>query len=130
MQEMMERLAMSQRDRDRLVMIRSVNEGKRTQVEASKLLGLSTRQVRRLQDRVREQKDVGVMHKLRGRPSNNRVQEEQKRQVLGLYRSDYGGDYGPTLFREKLCEQHGIVLCAETLRQWLLSAGLWERKRK
>ena len=130
MPELMERLAMSQRERDRLVMIRSVNEGKRTQAEAAKLLCLSTRQVRRLQERVRREKDVGVIHKLRGRPSNSGVEEAQKRRVLGLYRSDYGGDYGPTLFSEKLSEQHGIKLCAETLRQWLLSAGLWQRKRK
>jgi hypothetical protein len=49
---------------------------------------------------------------------------------LALYRSDYGGDYGPTLLAEKLAEQHAIRLSPETLRHWLLSAGLWQRQRK
>jgi hypothetical protein len=58
------------------------------------------------------------------------LDDDQKRRVLELYRSDYGGDYGPTLFSEKLLEQHQIEVCPETLRGWLLSAGLWQRKRK
>jgi transposase InsO family protein len=125
-----ERMEMSQRERDRLVVIRSVNDGKRSQVEAARLLGLSTRQLRRLQRRVSREKDSGVIHKLRGRPSNNACAKELKKKVLSLYREDYGGDYGPTLFSEKLCEQHEIALCPETLRHWLLGEGLWQRKRR
>jgi len=121
---------MSQRDRDRLVIVRSVNEKVRSQVEAAELLGLSTRQVRRLQRRVDQEQDAGVIHKLRGRASNNASALELKDRVLRLYRSDYGGDYGPTLFAEKLLEKHKIVLCPETLRHWLLKAGLWQRKRR
>jgi hypothetical protein len=130
MPEIQERMEMSQRDRDRLVVIRSVNEGRRLQVEAARVLGLTTRQVRRLQRRVRKEKDGGVIHKLRGRSSNNACSEEVKAKVLALYREDYGGDYGPTLFSEKLAEQHAIDLCPETLRHWLLAAGLWQRKRR
>lgn len=125
-----ERIEMSQRERDRLVVIRSVNEGKRSQVEGACLLGMSTRQLRRLQRRVAREKDPGVIHKLRGRPSNNACVKELKTKVLLLYRNDYGGDYGPTLFSEKLVEQHGIALCPETLRHWLLEAGLWQRRRR
>jgi transposase len=130
MPEVQERIEMSQRERDRLVLIRSVNDGRRSQVEAARVLGISTRQVRRLQRRVRKEKDQGVIHKLRGRPSNNTCSQEVKKKVLLLYREDYGGDYGPTLFSEKLAEQHGIDLCPETLRHWLLKAGLWQRKRR
>ena len=130
MLEVQEWMEMSQRERDRLVVIRSVNDGKRSQVEAARVLGISTRQVRRLQRRVTKEKDSGVIHKLRGRPSNNAASQEVKKKVLSLYREDYGGDYGPTLFGEKLAEQHGIHLCPETLRHWLLGAGLWQRKRR
>src|SRR5690349_19148699 len=120
MPEVQEWIEMSQRERDRLVVIRSVNEGKRLQVEAARVLGISTRQVRRMQRRVMKEKDRGVIHKLRGRPSNNACSDEVKRKVLSLYREAYGGDYGPTLFAEKLSEQHEIRLCPETLRHWLL----------
>ena len=130
MPEVQERLEMSQRERDRLVVIRSVNDGKRSQVEAARLLGLSTRQLRRLQRRVSREKDSGVIHKLRGRPSNNACEKALKKKVLSLYREAYGGDYGPTLFSEKLSEQHEVHLCPETLRHWLLGAGLWQRKRR
>jgi hypothetical protein len=91
-------IGMSQRERDRLVVIRSVIDGKRSQGEAARVLGLSTRQLRRMQRRVDREKDVGVIHKLRGRPSNNACSVELKERVLSLYRTDYGGDYGPTLF--------------------------------
>jgi len=121
---------MSQRDRDRLVVIRSVNDGKRSQVEAARMLGISTRQMRRLQRRVKREKDQGVIHKLRGRASNNACSDEVKKKVLSLYGNDYGGDYCPTLFSEKLSEQHAIHVCPETLRRWLLKGGLWQRKRR
>jgi hypothetical protein len=125
-----ERIAMSQRERDRLVVIKSVMDAKRTQVEAARHLGLSTRQVRRLQRRIERDGDVAVVHRLRGRPSNSRRDDGLRQRVLALYRSDYGGDYGPTLLAEKLTEQHAVVLSPETLRQWLLRGGLWQRRRK
>ena len=66
MPEIQERIEMSQRDRDRLVIVRSVNDGVRSQVEAAELLGLSTRQMRRLQRRVSLEEDAGILHRLRG----------------------------------------------------------------
>ena len=56
MPEVQERMEMSQRERDRLVVIRSVNDGKRSQVEAARMLGISTRQMRRLQRRVKKER--------------------------------------------------------------------------
>ena len=130
MPEMAEWIEMSQRDRDRLVVIRSVIDGQRSQVEAAVHLGLSTRQVRRLQRRVLLEQDRGVIHRLRGRRSNNATDAQVKEKTLSLYTSDFGGDYGPTLFSEKLSQQHRLALCPETLRRWLLEAGLWQRKRR
>lgn len=34
-------------------------------------------------------------------------------------------DFGPTLAQEKLTEQHHINASFETLRQWMISDGLW-----
>ena len=42
-----DRIAMSQRERDRLRVLHSVLDGQRTQAEAARLLRLSTRQVAR-----------------------------------------------------------------------------------
>ena len=40
-------------------------------------------------------------------------------------------DFGPTLAAEKLREVHGITLGRETLRLWMVEAGLWlDRKQR
>jgi len=50
--------------------------------------------------------------------------------VLAIVREWYW-DFGPTLAAEKLREVHGIVLGRETLRLWMIEAGLWlDRKQR
>ena len=124
-----DRIEMSQRERDVLKVMSLVLKGDRTQSEAARLLKRSVRQVRRLQRRLEGRGDVGVMHELRGRPSNRAMDEAVKRQALSLCRECYG-DFGPTLAAEKLSEGHGLTVGRETLRGWLLAAGLWQRKRR
>ena len=123
-----DRIAMSQAERDRLKVMASVLGGDRTQAEAGRLLGRSVRQVRRILRRLQCEGDGGIIHKLRGRPSNNRKEAELRQAVLRICRQDYP-DFGPTLAAEKLA-QRGRVVCDETLRQWLMAEGLWKRKRK
>jgi hypothetical protein len=123
-----DRVAMSQRERDVLKVIQSVVDGKRSQAEAARLLDLSSRQVRRLQRRLVERGDASLVHGLRGRPSNRRHDETFRAKVVRAYKRRYG-DFGPTLASEKLADE-GMTVCPETLRGWLLQAGLWERRRK
>jgi hypothetical protein len=123
-----DRIAMSQRERDRLKVMGSVLEGRRTQVEAGRLLDLCVRQVRRIQRRLEKEGDAGVVHRQRGRRSHRAKEASLKQAVLEAYRERYVG-FGPTLAAEKLREQ-GWVLDHETLRRWLLEARLWERQRK
>src|SRR5207253_11023200 len=50
--------------------------------------------------------------------------------ALAIIRERYG-DFGPTLAAEKLREVHGIALGRETLRLWLIAAGMWaDRKQR
>jgi hypothetical protein len=44
--------------------------------------------------------------------------------VIGLVRERYA-DFGPTLAPEKLQEYHDIRVATETLRQWMIAAGIW-----
>jgi hypothetical protein len=48
--------------------------------------------------------------------------------VLAIVRERYT-DFGPTLAAEKLSELHGLDLGVETLRQWMIGAGLWVRRK-
>src|SRR5579872_587305 len=123
-----DRISMSQPERDVLQVLHRVLDGSLTQVEAARLLRLSTRQVRRLQHRLDRQGDQAVVHGLRGKPSNHRIDPTLRRKILAAYRRDYP-DFGPTFASEKLAEQ-GLAISAETLRQWLLAEGLWHRQRR
>jgi hypothetical protein len=123
-----DRLPMSQRERDRLRVLHSLMEGQRTQVEAARLLRLTPRHVRRLQQRLLQGGDAALIHGLRGQPSNNRKDAKLRRQVLQIYRKDYP-DFGPTFAAEKLADR-GLEVSADTLRCWLLAEGLWQRQRR
>jgi Helix-turn-helix domain len=123
-----DRIAMSQGERDRLKVMTLVLEGRRTGPEAARLLKLCIRQVRRIRRRLEAKGDAGVVHCLRGRPSNRAKSDELRLAVLSRYRERYMG-FGPTLAAEKLTAED-LAVSDETLRNWLLKAGLWERKRR
>lgn len=120
---------MSQRERDVLGVMSLVLSGERTQVEAARLLSRSVRQVHRLVGRLKAQGDRGVVHGLRGKPSNRRADPAVRKQVLSLYRRKYPG-FGPTLAAEKLLEDDRLSVAVRTLREWLLAEGLWQQKRR
>lgn len=122
------RVEMSQRERDVLKVMQPVLDGQRTQAEAARLLKLSTRQVRRIQQKLEEHGDAAIVHGLRGRPSNHRHDPRFQAQILQAYQRRYP-DFGPTLASEKLGAE-GLHVGAETLRRWLLDAGLWQRRRQ
>lgn len=120
---------MSFRELKKLKVLHAVLERRFTQKAAAAKLDLSERQVRRLVKSIREFGDGGVIHRSRGRPSNRKHPDRLKAEVLKLYQKKYT-DFGPTLACEKLLELDGLRVSRETLRQWLISAGIWRKKRK
>ena len=112
-----------------LHVIRKVLEKEIRQVEASEILSLSCRQIRRIVKRVKREGDRGVIHRSRGRPSNRRILEEMRGRVIQLYRSQYS-DFGPRLASEKLEERDQVKVNEETLRLWLVESGDWKKRRK
>jgi transposase len=115
---------MSYEELDRVGVIERVIEKRLTQREAARMLGLTSRQVRRLR-RVYERDGARALaSKHRGRPSNRRLSAELRREALATVRSQYEG-FGPTLAHEKLTELHGLQLSVETLRHWMIEDGLW-----
>src|SRR5215468_4236544 len=118
-----DRIPMSQKERDVLKIMHAVLRGERTQAEAARLLDKSTRQVRRLQRRLQADGDAAIIHRLRGRPSNHQLDPKLRQAVLDAYRQRYA-DFGPTFAGEKLA-QEGLAVQPQTLRRWLIAAGLW-----
>ena len=120
---------MSMKELRRLKVVHAVLDKRFTQKAAASKLDISERQVRRLVKSVREFGDRGVVHRGRGRPSNRRYSDRFKAGVLKFYEKKYP-DFGPTLAAEKLLELDGLSVNRETLRQWLMSSGLWSKRRK
>ena len=124
---------MTAKERDRLKVLHEVNKRHIPQKQAAAELGLSVRWVRQLLVRWRARGDGALRHGLRGRASNRKTPAAVKQQVVALYREKKQArlwhDYGPTLAAEELAEQHGIRISRETLRQWLIEAQLWRRRR-
>ena len=120
---------MSVTELKRVHVIRQVMNKALRQREAGEVLGLTTRQVRRLIQRVRAEGEAGLVHRSRGTPSNRQYRPALKALVLRLYVKHYR-DCGPTLAAEKLAERHGITLSAETGRGWLRAAGVTHFQRR
>lgn len=113
----------------RLHIIQMLFEKKIRQKEAANLLDLSVRQVRRIAKRIRLEGCKAIVHKLRGKPSNRKKSCDLKEKVLNLYRTSYS-DFGPTFAAEKLSDLDNIKVGRETLRLWLIEAGLHKKRRK
>jgi len=119
---------MSRKERERLKLLARVKRAELKLKEAAEISGVSYRQCRRQYKRYRELGDRGLVHRSRGQPSNRGHSAEFKQQVLTRYQERYP-DFGPTLAAEKLVAE-GQEVDHETLRRWLLAAGLWQRRRK
>src|SRR5256712_943916 len=124
-----EMLVLSTKDRDRLKVLHEVKRKHLTQRAAAQQLGVSDRWVRKLLRRVKKEGDRGVVHRGRGRRSNRRLPEKVRRPALKLLQAQYR-DFGPTLACEYLAKDHQVKVSKETLRQWLIGAGLRRVKRR
>ena len=121
---------MTQQDRDRLVALKKAQKGLITQRQAAGEIGQSERHVRRLLKRLRGKGDAALVHGLRGRRSNRKLDEKIQRAAMKiLSRAVYSG-FGPTLAAEYLADRHNIHAGRETVRSWMMEGKLWHAKRQ
>jgi transposase len=124
----MERIGMSQEERDRLDWLKRARDKKMTQREAAERMGVSERWVRRLLQRMKEEGDRVVVHGLRGRASNRKIATQVQAQALEMVQRPEWHDFGPTFASQQLAKGHGIQVSEETLRRWMMEAGLWKSR--
>lgn len=117
-------VTMTDRELYRLGIIQRVFDRALLQRDAADILELSVRQVQRLVRLYRTDGATAFASSRRGRPANNRINEEIRCKTLDLIRCHYS-DFGPTLATEKLAERHHINLSVETVRNWMTADGLW-----
>ena len=124
---MEERLTMTTREIDKLRVIRQVLEHKLRWRDAVAQLGLSARQIARLCVRVHTEGNKGILHRLRARPSNHRLDPKLLPRALELVKRHYS-DFGPTFACEKLRERNRLTLSISTLRRGMIADGLWRSR--
>ncbi len=123
-----ELLTMSKKELTRLGIMKRLEERRMRQKEAAAILDVSARHVRRLLCSYRDHEEAGLISKRRGKPSNNRLKPEIKRQAIDLLHSRYD-DFGPTLAHEKLTEVHEVILSVESVRQIMIAEELWKPRK-
>jgi transposase len=121
---------MTQRDRDRLVVLKKAFKKLIKHSQAAQELNLSARQVRRLLRGLKEEGDKVVVHGLRGRPSNRKISQAEREKIIGILRQEIYRGFGPTLASEYLAKKHKLVIGREALRQEMISAGLWRAREQ
>jgi len=122
-------LLMSQTDRDRLETLKRAKEKLITQGEAGEALGVSIRQVQRLLAGLKDRGDKAVIHALRGRASNRRIEEGMEEQAVRILSAPVYAGFGPTLAAEYLGKKHGIEVSRETVCKWMIGGKLWRGKK-
>jgi transposase len=120
---------MSKKETQRYAVISQVIAGQQSQALAAQQLGLSVRQIKRLCKAVRTGGSSALISKRRDQPSNRRICHARKSTIMTLVHAHYS-DFGPQLASEYLASQHHQHISAETLRQWMTEAGLWQAKSR
>ena len=126
----MERIGMSQEERDWLDWLKRARDEKITQREAAERMGVSERWVRKLLQRMKREGDRVVVHGLRGRASNRKIAAQVEARAMEILKQPDWHDFGPRFASEQLAQRHGIQLSDETLRRWMITAGLWKSKSR
>jgi transposase len=125
---------MSARELTRVEVLSRVKAGTLRLGSAATLLAVSYRQAKRLAHRYRAEGAKGLKHRSAGQPSNHARAATERERVLALVREKYSGPvdvrFGPTLAAEHLASEDGVTVHHDTLRRWMLVAGLWSRARK
>ena len=121
---------MPQADRDRLVTLKKAKKKLITQAEAAAELQVSVRHVKRMLKGLRERGDRAVVHGLRGRESNRKIDAKIRDQAVKILSAKVYHGFGPTLASEHLAKKDGIEVSRETLRNWMQAAGLWTGRRR
>lgn len=75
---------------------------------------------------VRRRGDRALIHGLRGRKSNRRLDDKLRRRALDLLSKPECRDFGPTYAAEYISSKLGCRVGRDTVRKWMIEAGLWQ----
>jgi len=110
------------------VMLRAMSR-QITWVQASEILGMSTRSMRRWKQRYEEHGYDGLLDRRTGRPSPRRASFEEVQRILALYREQYLG-FNVLHFHQIAQRDHQVTYSYTFVKKALQGAGLVKKGRK
>jgi transposase len=120
---------LSKRELQRGGVLARVKAGGLRLTDGAVLMGVSYRQAKRLWKRYQAGGVASLQHGNAGRTSNRGRPAKQRQKILQKVEEKYGG-FGPTLAAEHLSMEDRLPVHPETLRRWMLTAGLWKKARQ
>jgi hypothetical protein len=123
-------LTMSQKEAPRAGLVRAAKDGKISNAEGARALGISVRQFRRVRAAYRDEGARGLVHGNRGQPSPRRLPAEERARIVELMVGKYVG-FNDCHLTEKLRKLEKLTLSRELVRRLRLEAKLpAQRKRR
>jgi transposase len=120
---------MSINELDRLQVMEKVCKKEIKLNKAAKLLDISTRQAMRLKKAYQKEGAAGLISKKVGKPSNNRISEEDEEIVLKFLNHEDHWDFGPLLTHEYLSKEHKNFISISSVRRVMIGHGLWKSRK-
>ena len=122
-------ITMTKKEASRYETIKDLIAKKIDGTEASALLSLSIRQVKRIKAAVSKLGIEGIIHGNRNKKSNRKTKPEIIKKAIEYLQKIYH-DFNPLLAKEKLYELQNINLSKETVRQLMIKENLWQPRKK
>lgn len=122
-------IVMSKREINQVEIFEKLKRREIKQGKAGNILGLSIRQIQRKLKKYKLDGAKSLIHKSRGKVSNNKISQEKLDKAIILIRDNYW-DFGPTLAHEKLVENHDFHISLSSVRQEMIRTGIWKARKR
>jgi transposase len=126
---MKEEVTLNTKEQRRLVILNQVEVKQLSRDKAKELLNISSRHLKRIIAAYRKEGAAALAHGNRGKRPHNALDEELKKQVLGLAQDKYTG-FNFQHFTDSLKDREGIDISRSTVRRILLKAGITSPKKR
>lgn len=120
---------MSQAERQRYHVLKTVINCRVTLKDGCRTMGVSYRQAKRLKKRFEDEGAAGLLHGNRGRASPNAMESATKETIIRLSEQIYA-DFNDTHFTEKLNEVERIKVSRETVRRLRRTNGIKPKRKR
>lgn len=120
------RINMNEKELDRVEIFKRISDGRMKQSKASKILGLSVRQIKRIKKRFKTEGIKGLVSKKLGQKGNRQLAQTQRSIILDFFKKEEHKDFGPTLAHEYLAKQYGLKASISSVRATMILYSLWD----